>query len=204
MIDRLVQQIAFIVEIDKMKTILRQNVPITEPHRQENDAEHSWHLAMMALLLAEHADEEVDVARVVKMLLIHDLVEIDAGDTFIYDTVANRDKQERELRAAERIFGLLPEDQGRDLRGLWDEFEARDTADARFAHAIDRFQPALLNVATKGLRWRVHGVTADRVLDRNSVVGDASERLWTHLKGLIQDMVDQGYLPAGPAERTDR
>lgn len=201
MIDRLVRQIAFILEIDKMKTILRQNVPITEPHRQENDAEHSWHLAMMALLLAEHADEAVDVARVVKMLLIHDLVEIDAGDTFIYDVVANQDKEEREQRAADRLFGLLPEDQGRELRGLWDEFEARVTPDARFAHAIDRFQPVLLNVATQGLRWKVHGVTADRVLDRNRVIGDASERLWTHLQGLIADMVAQGHLPPGPAKQ---
>ncbi|WP_241911610.1 HD domain-containing protein [Telmatospirillum siberiense] len=198
MIDRLAQQIAFILEIDKMKTILRQNVPITEPHRQENDAEHSWHLAMMALLLAEHADEAVDVARVVKMLLIHDLVEIDAGDTFIYDVAANQDKEEREQRAADRVFGLLPEDQGRELRGLWDEFEARTTSDARFAHAIDRFQPVLLNVATQGLRWKVHGVTADRVLARNRVVGDASERLWSHLQDLIADMVEQGHLPPGP------
>ncbi len=200
MIERLTRQIAFILEIDKMKTILRQNVPITEPHRQENDAEHSWHLAMMALLLAEHADETVDVARVVKMLLIHDLVEIDAGDTFIYDTAAHHDKEEREQRAADRLFGMLPADQGADLRGLWDEFEARATADARFAHAMDRFQPVLLNIATQGLRWKLHAVTADRVLARNRVVGDASERLWTHLQGMIADMVEQGHLSAGPKD----
>lgn len=201
MIERLTSQIAFILEIDKLKTILRQNVPITEPHRQENDAEHSWHLAMMALLLAEHADEAVDVARVVKMLLIHDVVEIDAGDTFVYDTAGHHDKAEREQRAADRLFGLLPADQTAELRGLWDEFEVRTTADARFAHAIDHFQPVLLNVATKGLRWKVHGVTADRVLERNRVVGESSERLWTYLQGLVADMVAQGHLPAaaGPA-----
>ncbi|HXP96038.1 MAG TPA: HD domain-containing protein [Telmatospirillum sp.] len=196
MIERLTSQIAFILEIDKMKTILRQNVPITEPHRQENDAEHSWHLAMMALLLAEHADEAVDVARVVKMLLIHDVVEIDAGDTFVYDTAGHHDKAEREQRAADRLFGMLPADQTADLRGLWDEFEARATADARFAHAIDHLQPVLLNVATKGLRWKVHGVTADRVLDRNRVVGESSERLWSYLQGLVADMIAQGHLPA--------
>ncbi len=198
MIERLARQIAFIVEIDKMKTILRQNVPITAPHRQENDAEHSWHLAMMALLLAEHADEPVDVARVVKMLLIHDLVEIDAGDTFIYDPVANLDKEEREQRAADRVFGLLPADQATDLRDLWEEFEERVTADARFAQAMDRFQPVLLNVETQGLRWKANGVTADRVLDRNSIIGDSSERLWAHLQGMVAAMVEQGHLPAGP------
>jgi putative hydrolase of HD superfamily len=195
----LARQIAFILEIDKLKTILRQNVPITEPHRQENDAEHSWHLAMMALLLAEHADEPVDVTRVVKMLLIHDIVEIDAGDTFIYDAAAQAGKEEREQRAADRLFGLLPADQAGELRGLWDEFEARATADARFAHAMDRFQPVLLNVATQGLRWKLHGVTADKVLARNSVIGDSSERLWTYLQGLIAEMVDQGHLPTAGA-----
>lgn len=199
MSDRLARQIAFILEIDKLKTILRQNVPITEPHRQENDAEHSWHLAMMALLLAEHADEPVDVTRVVKMLLIHDIVEIDAGDTFIYDAAAQAGKEEREQRAADRLFGLLPADQAGELRGLWDEFEARATADARFAHAMDRFQPVLLNVATQGLRWKLHGVTADKVLARNSVIGDSSERLWTYLQGLIAEMVDQGHLPTAGA-----
>ncbi|MDR3436810.1 HD domain-containing protein [Telmatospirillum sp.] len=198
MLDRLQNQIAFILEIDKMKTILRQNVPITEPHRQENDAEHSWHLAMMALLLAEHADEPVDVARVVSMVLIHDVVEIDAGDTFIYDDKAQQDQVERENKAADRLFGMLPADQASYYRALWDEFEARVTADARFARAIDRLQPVLLNVATKGLRWRVHGVTADRVLARNKVIGDSSEKLWDYLQGLVARMVSEGYLPAGP------
>lgn len=198
MADRLSQQIDFILEIDKMKTILRQNVPITEPHRQENDAEHSWHLAVMALLLAEHADEPVDVARVVAMVLVHDLVEIDAGDTFIYDQAANADKEERERLAAERIFNLLPADQAGHFRALWDEFEARETADSRFANAIDRLQPVLLNVATKGLRWRANGITADRVLAKNKVIGDSSPRLWAYLQGRIAEMVDGGYLPAGP------
>ncbi len=198
MANRLEDQIAFILEVDKLKTVLRQNVPITEPHRQENDAEHSWHLAMMALLLAEYADEPVDISRVVAMVLVHDLVEIDAGDTFLYDNAAHHDKQEREIRAADRLFGMLPEDQALRYRALWDEFEAHQSADARFANAIDRLQPVLLNIATKGLRWRVHGVTADKVLARNQVVAHASERLWTYLRGRIEEMVAEGHLPAGP------
>lgn len=200
MTDRLTAQIAFILEIDKLKTILRQNVPITEPHRRENDAEHSWHLAMMALTLAEHADEPVDVARVMKMLLIHDIVEIDAGDTFIYDDAAHDDKDEREQAAATRLFGLLPEDQGRELRLLWEEFEARETADARFAGALDRLQPVLLNVATQGRKWRENGVTADKVLARNSRIGDASTPLWDYARTLIEGAVRDGYLPPGPGK----
>lgn len=193
--ERLAQQVAFILEIDRMKTILRQNVPITQPHRQENDAEHSWHLAVMALLLAEHADEPVDVARVVKMVLIHDVVEIDAGDTFIYDDAANLDKEEREQRAADRLFGLLPPDQGAEMRALWEEFEARQTADARFAAAMDRMQPVLLNIATQGLRWRLNKVTADKVLARNARIGDSSQRLWAYMRERLEEMIRLGYLP---------
>lgn len=193
--DRLTAQIHFILEIDKMKTILRQNVPITQPHRQENDAEHSWHLAMMAVLLAEHADRPVDAARVVKMLLIHDLVEIDAGDTFIYDDAAHHDKEEREQRAADRIFGLLPADQRDELRALWDEFEARESDDARFAAALDRLQPVLLNHATKGGRWRQNGVTATKVLNRTKIVADGSQALWELLQDRVTDAVEQGYIP---------
>ena len=195
MTDRLSAQIDFILEIDKLKTILRQNVPITQPHRQENDAEHSWHLAMMAVLLAEHADRPVDVARVVKMLLIHDLVEIDAGDTFIYDAAAHHDKEEREQKAADRLFGMLPADQQQDLRALWDEFEAGESDDARFAAALDRLQPVLLNHATKGVRWRKNGVTAAKVLDRTSGVQKGSQALWRLLQDRVADAVEQGYIP---------
>ncbi len=193
--DRLTAQIDFILEIDKMKTILRQNVPITQPYRQENDAEHSWHLAMMALLLADYADRPVDPARVVKMLLIHDLVEIDAGDTFIYDEAAHHDKEDREQRAADRIFGLLPDDQRDELRGLWDEFEARQSDDARFAAALDRLQPVLLNHATQGGRWRKNGVTAAKVLNRTKIVADGSQALWELLQDRVRDAVEQGYIP---------
>lgn len=201
MTDRLTAQIAFILEIDKLKTILRQNVPITEPHRRENDAEHSWHLAMMAMVLAEHADAPVDVARVMKMLLIHDIVEIDAGDTFIYDDAAHHDKEEREQAAAARLFGLLPDDQAAELRRLWEEFEARETADARFATALDRLQPVLLNVATQGRKWRENGVTADKVLARNSSrIGEASTPLWDYARSLIEGAVRDGFLPPGPGK----
>ncbi|MTJ80352.1 MAG: HD domain-containing protein [Telmatospirillum sp.] len=186
---------AFILEIDRMKSILRQNVPISEPHRRENDAEHSWHLAVMALLLAEHADEPVDVARVVSMVLIHDIVEIDAGDTFIYDDKAREDQEEREKKAADRLFGMLPADQCGHFRALWEEFEAGVTADARFARAVDRMQPVMLNVATNGLRWRDNKVSADQVVARNRVIGKSSKVLWDFVSGEIARMVREGHLP---------
>ena len=195
--DRLQSQIAFIIEIDKLKTILRQSVLASDPGRRENDAEHSWHLALAALLLAEHADQPVDPLKVVSMALVHDLVEIDAGDTFIYDDKGRLDQEERERKAADRIFALLPPDQGTSLRALWDEFEAGCTADARFARAIDRLQPVLLNLATNGLRWRANGITADRVLERNRVIDDASHSLWTYVEAEIGRMVAEGHLPAG-------
>ncbi|HEX5324571.1 MAG TPA: HD domain-containing protein, partial [Capsulimonadaceae bacterium] len=142
--ERLSQQIAFIIETDKLKDILRRTY-IMSGDRLENSAEHSWQLALMATLLAEHSNEPIDVAHVVKMVLVHDLVEIDAGDTYCYDVVAEQDKVEREERAADRIFGLLPADQGKQIRLLWEEFEARETPEARFAAAIDRLMPMLLN-----------------------------------------------------------
>lgn len=195
--DRLAQQIAFIVECDRLKTILRQNW-IIDGSRAENDAEHSWHIAVMALLLAEHADAKVDVARVVGMLLVHDIVEIDAGDTFIYDAAGHADKDEREQRAADRLFGLLPPDQAEHFRGLWDEFEARQTPEARFAAAIDRLQPVLLNCMTEGKAWRRHGVTADKVVALNSGrIGDVSQSLWDYARGMIEEAVAKGHLAAG-------
>lgn len=194
MTDRLTQQLEFIAEIDRLKHILRQTW-LLDGSRRENDAEHSWHIAVMAVLLAEHAETPVDPARVVKMLLIHDVVEIDAGDTFIYDTAGHADKDEREQRAAERIFGLLPADQAAELRALWDEFEARDSADARYAAAIDRLQPLMHNYRTQGKAWQAHGVTADRVIAMNQPrISAASPALWLVAERMIAESVDKGYL----------
>ena len=194
--DRFERQIQFILEVDKLKTILRRTYLIHE-ERSENTAEHSWHLAIMAILLAEHANEPVDVARVIKMVLVHDIVEIDAGDTYFYDTAAALDKSEREHAAADRLFGILPPDQGRELRALWEEFEAGDTPDARFALALDRFMPQLHNYYTHGRSWAEHGITADRVLERNECMAEGSARLWDCARSLLQDAVAKGFLSAG-------
>lgn len=190
---RLERQIQFILEIDKLKNILRRTY-LPENGRAENSAEHSWHLAMMAILLAEHANEPVDVAHVVKMVLIHDIVEIDAGDTYFYDAVGELDKAERETAAAERIFGLLPPEQGSELRRLWEEFEARSTPEARFAGALDRFMPQLHNYHTRGRSWAEHGITADRVLERNACMAEGSSALWERARALLNDAVAQGFL----------
>ncbi len=192
---RLERQLEFILEIDRLKTILRRT-QLTDGSRQENSAEHSWHLAMMAMMLSEHANAEVNLARVIKMLLVHDIVEIDAGDTFCYDTEANLDKAEREERAAERIFGLLPADQSAQLRSLWDEFEARQTMDARFANAMDRIQPVLQNLATGGHSWHVHGVPMSQVLERNSPIGEGSTTLWEVISQRIEEAFERGLGPA--------
>lgn len=195
--DRLARQLAFVLEIDRLKSVLRRSL-LTDGSRNENSAEHSWHIALMAVVLAEHAAEPVDVGRVVAMLLVHDVVEIDAGDTYVYDTVAAADKAEREERAADRLFGLLPADQAAEMRALWDEFERRETPEARFAAAIDRLQPILHNFATEGVAWRQHGVTADRVEAMNRHMGEGSEPLWEHARRLIADAVERGYLGPSP------
>ena len=155
-LQRLLAQVSFITEIDKLKTIQRQTL-LLDGSRQENDAEHSWHLAMMVVVLAEYSNRPIDVARVVKMVLVHDVVEIDAGDTFAYDEGAHHDKEAREQTAADRLFGLLPKDQAMEMRALWDEFEAGETADAQFANAVDRMQPVLHNALTGGKQWLKHG-----------------------------------------------
>lgn len=192
--DRLARQVRFLLEIDKLKRVLRQTWHLDQS-RRENDAEHSWHLAVMAVLLAEYAAEpNLDLARVVKMALVHDLVEIDAGDTFAYDEVAARDKAQREQQAAERIFNLLPADQARAVRQLWDEFEARRTPEARYAAALDRLQPLLHNIHTEGRAWREHGVTSDQVLKRNRHVAEGAPQLWRFAEGLIRDAVRKGHL----------
>ena len=193
--DRFEKQIRFILEIDKLKTVLRRTY-LLNAERSENTAEHSWHLAIMAILLAEHANETVNVARVVRMVLIHDIVEIDAGDTYYYDSVAALDKAERERKAADRLFGILPADQGSEFRQLWEEFEAGETPDARFATALDRFIPQLHNYHTRGKSWSEHGVTADRVLEGNSCIADGSSTLWECAQSLLKDAVAKGYLKA--------
>jgi len=192
---RLAQQIRFIVEVDKLKEVFRQTL-LTQSRRQENDAEHSWHLCLMVLVLAEHANfPQLDVLRVLKMLLVHDLVEIDAGDTFAYDTARMADQPEREARAADRIFGLLPSDQTTEFRALWDEFEARTTPESKFAAAMDRFQPMLQNAFTEGAAWHQHGVTSDRVIARNRHIADGATAVWDYAAQMIADAVKAGHLP---------
>jgi len=191
--ERLRDQVRFILEIDRLKGVLRRTY-LLDGTRRENSAEHSWHVAVMAAVLAERADEPVDAARVVRMLLVHDVVEVDAGDTFVYDTAAAESKAERERAAARRIFGLLPHDQGAELRALWEEFEAARTPDARFAAALDRMMPVLHNLHTGGRAWRENGVTADMVLARNRRIEEGSRALWEYLRAEIEGAVARGDL----------
>lgn len=191
---RLAQQLAFIREIDKLKRVSRRTL-LLDGSRFENDAEHSWHLAVMAVLLKEYANvPAMDLARVIKMVLIHDIVEIDAGDTYCYDEKGNVDKLAREKLAATRIFGLLPAEQQVEFHALWEEFEKRLTPEAQFAAALDRVQPLMHNYFTQGVVWRDHGVTRSKVLDRNRHVQDGSRPLWQFAEALIQDAVERGYL----------
>lgn len=190
---RLEQQIAFIVEIDKVKNVFRQT-PLTDKNRKENDAEHSWHIALMALLLKEYAEEEVDVLKVMTMVLVHDLVEIDAGDTYAYDEIGARTKREREVKSAERIFGILPEDQGSYFRALWDEFEEYETADAKYAHLLDNFQPLLLNDAAGGISWREHEVQKAQIYKRNEKIEETSETIWKKMQEVIDRNIKNGNI----------
>ena len=192
----LADRLRFVTEIDKLKTVIRQT-PLLDRSRTENDAEHSWHLAMMACVLADHAGQDVDMLRVIRMLLIHDIVEIDAGDTFLYDTSAAAEAQEEKERlAADRIFGLLPAGQTAEFRALWDEFEAHESADARFARAMDRTQPFLHNFLTEGMMWREHGVRPDQVRRRMSVIADGSPELHRLVQSLIDVAEARGYFDA--------
>lgn len=194
--ERLTQQVRFILEVDRLKEIFRQTL-LTQSRRSENDAEHSWHLCLMVLVLAEHANApSLNVLRVLKMLLLHDLVEIDAGDTFAYDEKRRADQHARETKAAERIFGLLPPDQAAEFRALWDEFELRETTEAKFAAAMDRFQPMLLNCATAGAAWKKHDVTSDRVISRNRHIAEGADSVWAYAAEMIKQAVAAGHLRA--------
>jgi putative hydrolase of HD superfamily len=194
MTTRLDQQLGFILEIDKLKSILRQTPISGAERRQENDAEHSWHIAVMAALLCEYAAAAVDVSRVIQMLLIHDIVEIDAGDTFAYDAAGYSDKEERELRAADRLFGLLPAGQAAEFRALWDEFEAAATPESRYANALDRLQPLLLNSRTGGGSWRNHQVTRAQVFARMEPVRTGTPELWEVVLRIVDDATERGWL----------
>ncbi len=190
---RLAAQIDFIVRIDRLKSVTRQTL-LTDHSRRENSAEHSWHLALMALLLTEYAREPVDGVRVMRIVLAHDLVEIDAGDTFCYDENAKQGQHARELAAAKRIFALLPDDQAAELRALWDEFEARCTPEARFAAALDRLQPLFNNYLTRGGTWQEHDVVRAQVRRRIAPIADGSPRLAEVAAAVISAAVEEGYL----------
>lgn len=197
--ERLASQLTFLHEIDAVKNIFRQTA-VSGSVRRENDAEHSWHLAMMAMVLAEHAVQPVDVCRVIRMVLVHDLIEIDAGDTFCYDEQAALDKSQRETACADRLFALLPGDQGREMRALWEEFEARETPDARFAASLDRVQPILQNYHTGGHSWVIHGISRGQVIERNAVARDAVPPLWEHVLEILDHGVKEGWLKPGDDE----
>ncbi len=190
---RLAHQMAFVLEIDRLKTILRRTY-LLDGSRHENTAEHSWHLALMAMVLAEHSDQTINTLHTLKMLLVHDIVEIDAGDTYIYDAAGHEGKAAREQQAAQRIFGLLPPDQQAEIHALWQEFEARQTPEARFAAALDRLMPLLHNVHTQGRSWQEHGIHAGQVLARNAHIADGSQALWQYAQDLINTAVANHHL----------
>lgn len=189
----LIKQIAFIKEIDKLKYIQRKT-KLFNSDRPENDAEHSWHLAMMAVVLAEHSNQPIDILKVVKMVLIHDIVEIDAGDIFIYDTTKNHTNTDEELVAAKRIFGLLPEHQAKDFIAIWEEFEAGESNEAKFAKTMDRFEPLLQNTSNKGGTWAEFDVPYQKVYDKKIAMKEGSETIWEYAENLINESVEKGIL----------
>ncbi|EGQ7980945.1 HD domain-containing protein [Vibrio vulnificus] len=194
--ERLNKQLALLMELDKLKSVLRRTRVKSADKRLENSAEHSWHVALMALLMEEHANEPVNICRVVKMLLLHDVVEIDAGDTFVYDAVASKQQAEKELAAAQRLFGMLPADQGEELLLLWLEFEAAQTADAKFGKALDRIIPMLLNYHNQGQSWQEHGVTRQQALTVNQKIDLGSHVLWDKAQEIIEQATQNGWLKA--------
>ena len=191
--DRMKQQIAFLMEIDKVKNIFRQTY-LADGKRKENDAEHSWHLAIAAFLLKEYVAEDVDVMKVMIMVLIHDLVEIDAGDTYAYDAEGAKTKRAREVAAADRIFGMLPENQGGYFRELWDEFEAYESDDAKFAHLLDNFQPLLLNHESNGKSWTEHHVKKSQIYKRNEKIEETSPEVWERMKQIVEEHIALGHV----------
>jgi putative hydrolase of HD superfamily len=190
---RIDRQLRFVLEIDRLKGVLRQTL-LVDASRRENSAEHSWHLAMMAVLLEEHAPEGVALERVLRMLLVHDLVEIDAGDTFAYSVEGYRDKEARERAAAARLFSILPPDQAAALRALWEEFEAEETPEARYAVALDRLQPFLHNLHTEGGTWRRHGVSREQVLRRMLPIRDALPAVWPVVEEGLKRAKEEGWV----------
>ena len=194
--EHLLQQVAFIHEIDKVKYIQRKT-RLFNSDRPENDAEHSWHLAVMTMVLAEHANEPVDTLKVIKMLLIHDVVEIDAGDVFLYDTVLNHTNTEAERKAAERIFGLLPQEQAEEFIAIWEEFEAVETPEAKFARAMDRMEPLLQNISNNGGTWQEYNVSYEQVVQKKSIIQNGSQTLWDFAKTLIDESLEKGILKKG-------
>lgn len=193
--ERLKKQLDFMLELDKMKNIYRQTYVLHED-RKENDAEHSWHLAILAFMLEEYAAEPIDTLKVIKMVLLHDVVEIDAGDTYLYDEEGYKSKAEREEKAAQRIFGLLPDDQRDEYYALWREFEDDITYESRFASILDRMQPLLLNYTKGGIAWKEHGVHKEQVLSRNRPYFDASQELAEVIESIIEDAAAKGWLKA--------
>jgi putative hydrolase of HD superfamily len=195
--EKLRQQIEFLKEIDDLKQIFRQTV-LTKDRRQENDAEHSWHLAMLVMVLSEYSNHSsIDLLRTVKMVLIHDIIEIDAGDTFCYDDHDRNAKTKKERKAAHRIFGILPENQAQEFIDLWEEFEAMETPEAQFAAAVDRLQPLLLNYYSEGYAWKKHGIKRSQVIERNHHISKGSKVLWEFAENLIHESVKKGYLIDG-------
>ncbi|ELB2888256.1 HD domain-containing protein [Vibrio parahaemolyticus] len=192
--DRLEKQLALLIELDKLKSVLRRTRVKSAEGRLENSGEHSWHVALMAVLMEEHANAPVDICRVMKMLLIHDVVEIDAGDTFVYDTAASKGQAEKEIKAAERLFGMLPTDQGQELLALWQEFEAAQSDDAKYAKALDRLIPMLLNYHNNGQSWKENSVTREQALTINKRIEFGSVTLWDKAKELIEEATEKGWL----------
>lgn len=191
--ERLKKQLEFLVEIDKMKNVLRRTL-IVDGSRRENDAEHSWHLAMLAMVLEEYSEREINISRVVRMCLVHDLVEVYAGDTFAYDEKGYEDKLARETAAADKLFSKLPTEQGEEFRALWEEFDEAQTADAMYAAAMDRLQPMMNNFLTDGHTWKEGKVTSDKVLDRMQPIKKATPELWQVVEYIVSTSIERGIL----------
>lgn len=191
--EKIKKQIEFIITIDEMKNVLRRNL-VVDGSRRENDAEHSWHLAVMAMILEEYSADKVDISKVLKIALVHDLVEVYAGDTFAYDVKGNEDKLDREIMAAEKLFGMLGDGQGDEIRALWDEFEAKETAESKYANAIDRLQPLILNYLTNGHTWKLGDVHAPQIYKRMDIIRTATPELWHIVEGIISTSIESGLL----------